>query len=216
MKKNYTHISMILDRSGSMTSTWNDVVGGYKSMVQENKATPGDCTFTLAAFDHEYELVEDFTNIQNVNDGLTIKPRGSTALLDAIGRTVVSVGEKLAKLKESERPEKVIVVVNTDGQENASTEFKRDEIKTLIEEQTSKYNWQFQFIGASLDSVKDAQSWGFQAANTSVYDTKNSGDTFTLLGSKMAAMRCASTPDAYAKAAQFSDEDKAILNASKI
>jgi uncharacterized protein YegL len=206
---------MVIDRSGSMSSCWTDVVGGYESIVKENKAVPGKCTFTVAAFDTEYDLVEDFTDIQKVDEKLKVNPRGGTALLDAIGKTIVSVGEKLAKMNEKDRPGKVIMLVQTDGQENASREFKKDSIKKLIEEHTNVWKWQFQFLGADLTSVNEAKKWGFNAANVSVYEKDNSYASFSLAGTKMATMRCAVTPDQYAAAASFSDEDKKVLNETK-
>jgi len=215
MNNDYTHISMVIDRSGSMSSCWSDVVGGYESIVKENKAVPGQCTFTVAAFDTEYDLVEDFTDIQKVDEKLKVNPRGGTALLDAIGKTIVSVGEKLAKMPEALRPAKVIMLVQTDGWENASKEFTRESIKKLIDEHTNVWKWQFQFLGADLNSVNEAKSWGFNAANTSVYNTKNSLKSFSLVGGKMATMRCAVTPEQYMAAVSFSDEDKKILNETK-
>jgi len=215
MNKEYTHISMVIDRSGSMATCWNDVVGGYEQIIKENKAAPGDCTFTVAAFDTEYDLVEDFTDIQNVDEKLKVNPRGGTALLDAIGKTIVSVGEKFAKMKEVDRPAKVIMLIQTDGEENSSKEFTKDAIKKLIDEHTNVWKWQFQFLGADLKSVNEAKSWGINAANSSVYSTANSLDTFTLLGTKMSAMRSAKTDLQYASCAAFSEEDKKVLNETK-
>lgn len=206
---------MVIDRSGSMGSCWTDVVGGYEQIVKDNKAVEGECTFTVAAFDTEYELIEDFTDIQKVDEKLKVNPRSMTALLDAIGKTIVSVGEKLSKLNEEDRPEKVIMLIQTDGAENSSREFTRDSIKKLIEEHTKVYNWQFQFLGADLKSVNEARNWGINAVNTSVYSTSKSLDSFSLAGSKMAAMRCATSDAAYTMAASFSDEDKKILNEAK-
>jgi uncharacterized protein YegL len=214
MDTNYTHITMVIDRSGSMGSCWNDVVGGYAEIVKENKEEAGKCTFTVAAFDTDYELIEDFIDIKKVDEKLTIRPRGGTALLDAIGKTIVSVGEKLAKMKEAKRPGKVIVMVQTDGEENSSKEFTKDAIKKLIDEHQAKYSWQFMFLGASLSSVNEARNWGFKASNSSVYDTNNSLDTFTLLSAKTKGMRSASM-ETYASVAAFSDADKKILNESK-
>lgn len=212
MNKEYTHVAMVIDRSGSMTSCWNDVKGGYKEIVKTNKETPGKCTFTVAAFDTEYDLLEDFTDIQNVKEEISVSPRGSTALLDAVGKTIVSVGEKLAKLDEAERPEKVMIIIQTDGYENASKEFKKDDIKKLIEEQTNVYKWQFQFIGASLESVNDAVSWGINAKNASSYNVQNSDASFTLLGEKMRSARTADSYEKYCATMAFTDSDKEILN----
>lgn len=212
MNKDYTHVAMVIDRSGSMSSCWNDVKGGYKEIVKTNKEAPGKCTFTVAVFDTEYDLLEDFTDIQDVKEELAVSPRGGTALLDAVGKTIVSVGEKLAKLDESERPEKVMVIIQTDGYENSSREFKKDAIKKLIDEQTNVYKWQFQFIGASLDAVNDAQSWGIARSNTSTYDVQNSAATFTLLGEKMKCARSADSYEKYAATMAFTESDKEVLN----
>lgn len=211
MKEKYTHIAMILDRSGSMGSTWGDVLGGYKTIVEDNKAAEGECTMTVTVFDDFIETIENFTPIKDVKDELTIRPRGSTALLDAIGTTIVKIGEKLSSLDESERPEKVLVIVQTDGQENASKEYTSDRIKEMVNEQQEKYNWQFQFVGATLESVKDAQKWGFIGANTSSYSLGKSADTFALLSKKSLCARSANM-NQYAASVAFSEEDKKEIN----
>lgn len=215
MNNDYTHIAMIIDRSGSMSSCWKDVCGGYEQLIKENKKLAGKCTFTLVAFDTQYDVLEDFTDIQAVSEKLKVFPRGGTALLDAIGRTINSVGDRLKNIKEEERPGKVIVVIQTDGEENSSREFTRSQIKSLISEQSEVYKWEFQFIGASLESVREAATWGIKGCNTAVYNVSNSYDTFNLLGSKINMMRSASTYDAYVKAAAFTEEDREILNEDK-
>lgn len=216
MKENYTHIAMVIDRSGSMSSCWADVQGGYSELVKINKDAEGECTFTLTVFDDHYDVLEDFTPISDVKEKLDSFPRGSTALLDAIGKTIKSVGDKLAKMDEKDRPSKVIFMVNTDGQENASREYTKDVIKKMIDEQTNTYKWVFQFIGASLASVNEAKSWGFSAGNTSTYSTDNSTRTFGLVGEKMKNMRFAQTYDCYVAAAAFTEEDRSVLNEGKI
>jgi len=207
---------MIIDRSGSMGSCWSDVSKGYEQIIKDNKEEPGKCTFTVAAFDTQYTLLENFTDIKDVKETLTVSPRGMTALLDAIGKTINRVGEKLAKMDEEDRPGKVICIIQTDGEENSSREFNKDQIKKLIDEQTNKYNWQFQFIGADLNSVNEAQSWGIRGSNASTYSVNNSLDTFTLLGAKMRSARSAVDDNAYKCAMAFSDSDKEILNEKKV
>lgn len=212
MNKDYTHIAIVLDRSGSMSGAWPDVVGGYENIVKENKALPGKCTFTVAAFDDKYDLIEDFVDIQNVKEKLTIVPRGFTALLDAIGKTIVSVGEKLAALAENERPEKVVVMVQTDGYENMSREFTAAAVKKMIEDQTEKYKWEFIFLGATLDSVESAKSFGFKAGNVSTYSCDNYDATLGTLSSKMSMMRSASSQEEFTRCATFTEEEKVKIN----
>ncbi len=214
MDTNYTHIAIVIDRSGSMSSCWSDVKGGYAEIVKTNKEAEGKCTFTVAAFDTTYTLLEDFTDVKAVKSELSVYPAGGTALLDAIGRTINSVGARLAQMDEKDRPMKVLVVIQTDGEENASKEFNKAQIKALIDKQTEVYKWQFQFIGASEISVQEATNWGIRAANTSVYDTANSLDTFSNLGSKMKSMRSAPTMALYASAVEFTEADKSIMNAT--
>jgi hypothetical protein len=161
-------------------------------------------------FDTQHDILEDFKDIQEVSEILNASPRGGTALLDAIGFTVKSVGEKLAALPEDERPEKVIVQVQSDGNENASREYTKEQIKELIEEQENKYNWQFLFIGASLESVNEAQSLGIKSANTAVYSTSNYNGTLDTLNMKFSTMRSCSV-DAFASAAAYSDEEKSAM-----
>jgi hypothetical protein len=128
-----------------------------------------------------------------------------------VGKTIASIGEKLSKLDEDQRPEKVMIVIQTDGQENASMEYKKDDIKKMIEEQTNKYNWVFQFIGADLASVTEAQSWGIGKDYTSSYSISKSAGTMDLLSEKMLYARSASVKD-YAKSMEFSESDKSKIN----
>lgn len=215
MNKDYTHVAMIIDRSGSMSTCWNDVSKGYEQIIKDNKAEPGKCTFTVAAFDDKYDLLEDFTDIKDVKETLSVSPRGYTALLDAVGKTIVTVGEQLNKLPESDRPAKVMVIIQTDGEENASREYNKEQIKDLITEQTEKYAWQFQFIGASLDAVNESHSWGINAKNTSVYDTNNSAATFAMLGTKMRSARSIDDMALYSASMAFTESEKEVMNNSK-
>jgi hypothetical protein len=211
----YTHVAMVIDRSGSMGSCWKDVLGGYKELVKINKESPGKCTFTVAVFDTMYELLEDFTDIQAVKDELKTHPRGGTALLDAIGRTINEVGKKLSGLKKKERPAKVMLVIQTDGEENSSHEFTKEQITKMIKEQSDTYKWEFQFIGASLESVNEAESWGIKGGSTSCYRTDNSLATFSLLGEKMSRSRSIDDMEMYSASMAFTNEEKDVMNAEK-
>jgi len=168
MRDDLTAILMILDRSGSMMALADDTVGGFNHFVTQQKQEPGDAMVTLVLFNHEYEAVYNARPLSQV-EPLTVKtynPGGNTALLDAIGRGVHDLGQKLASMDEKDRPGKVIVVIMTDGQENASREYKREQIRKIIEEQTNAYNWSFLFLGANIDAFAEAGGLGVGAKHT--------------------------------------------------
>lgn len=195
-----------------MFSYWNDVTAGYTELVSSNKKEEGKCTFTVAAFDTYYELLEDFTDIKDVKETLDIKPRGMTALLDSMGKLITSVGKKLANMKESERPAKVLVIIQTDGEENSSKEYTREAIKKMIDEQTNVYKWQFQFIGASMESINEARHLGINVNCTSTYNPNKYLDTYTVLSEKLKNARSAETYDVFCNSVTFTDSDKEKMN----
>ena len=161
--KNLTDITVVLDRSGSMASCAEDTVGGFNTFLKNQKEEKGDARFTLYQFDHEYQEVYQGKPIQEVPDlilGETYIPRGSTALLDAIGRAINTVGERLANTLENERPENVLFIIQTDGEENASKEFQNDKVKEMIKHQEEKYKWNFMFLGANADAFDQAGKMG--------------------------------------------------------
>ena len=168
-KKDFSEIICIIDRSGSMGSIRNDSIFGFNTFLQEQKKLPGEANLTLILFDDEYLVVHNNVNIQDVPE-LTEKtyvPRGWTALLDAIGKTIVTVGERLDKTPEENRPEKVIVAILTDGEENDSEEYtSKEKINEMITHQREKYNWQFIFLGANQDAFKTGGSLGINSADT--------------------------------------------------
>lgn len=159
MNENKTLIAVILDRSGSMGSIRSDVEGGFNEFIKTQADVPGECSVSLYRFDTEYESVYKDVPVKDVQP-LVLIPRGSTALLDAIGTTINSVGATLSDTPEEQRPGKVMVVIITDGKENASREFSRADVFDKITHQTEKYNWQFTFLGANQDSIAEASSIG--------------------------------------------------------
>lgn len=177
MKSNYTDITVILDRSGSMGTIAQDTIGGYNQFLKSQREEPGSCTWTLHQFDDQYETVVNAVPISQA-PALTDKtfvPRGSTALLDAIGRSVASTGDRLAKMPEGERPSRVICVIITDGEENFSHEFTAPQIQEKIREQETKYNWQFIFIGANQDAITSAARMGIKAGSSISYAANSVG-----------------------------------------
>ena len=165
MKENLTELVFILDRSGSMSGLETDTIGGFNSMLEKQKKESGEAFVTTVLFDDKYELLHDRYDIKGVNL-LTEKEyyvRGSTALLDAIGITINNIGKALSDTKEEDRPGKVLFVIITDGMENSSREFSYEKVKKMVEHQKSKYAWDFIFLGANIDAIKTANSFGISA-----------------------------------------------------
>lgn len=169
-----TLIAALLDRSGSMTGIADDMRGGFDTYIAKEAGQPGTTLVTLAQFDNEYEVVYANRPIGAVGP-LVLEPRGSTALLDAIGRFVTEVGTGLAALPEEQRPGDVTVVVMTDGYENASTEWTIDAVRRLISQQETVYDWDFVFMGANMDAVGVGQTLGFAAGKSLTYDADGDG-----------------------------------------
>ena len=157
-----TYLYFLLDRSGSMQSIRTDTEGGFDAFITEQRGLSGRCRVTLAQFDDRYEEVYADRDLADVPP-LVLAPRGSTALLDALGRVIVEAGERLAALPEDQRPGSVIVGVITDGYENASREWTHPRIKDLIEQQTRDYGWQFLYLGADQDAIEEGAKKGFAA-----------------------------------------------------
>lgn len=170
---NYTHLAVVLDRSGSMVSIRRDMEGGLNELFKEQAKLPGKCLVDLAKFDSVYEV--DFEDTPVADAKAVLVPRGSTALLDAIGKTVTSLGEKLAKLSEDDRPSKVIVVVVTDGMENSSLEWEPSAVKNLVTQQQDEWNWEFVFLGANMDAIAVAGNYGFARDSSITYSANAKG-----------------------------------------
>lgn len=177
MKTGCTDITIVLDRSGSMESVKADTIGGYNQFLSDQKVAPGEATITLAQFDDVYEVVYGGIPIADAKplDGETFKPRGSTALLDAIGRTIHDTGKRLEAMPEGQRPENVIFVIITDGEENSSKEYRHDRINEMITHQREAYNWNFVFLGANQDAITTASQLGVGAASAMTYAANSGG-----------------------------------------
>lgn len=174
--KNYCDLTFILDRSGSMSSIAEDVIGGFNSFIKDQKELPIESVVSLIQFDNQYEVVYSQLPIKNVPP-LKLVPRGMTALLDAVGKTINSTGERLAAMPEAERPSKVVMIILTDGLENSSFQFNSEKIKSLVKEQTDKYNWQFVFLGSNQDAWATGGNMGFSSATTMTYANNTDGVT---------------------------------------
>lgn len=180
MREDLTDITVVLDRSGSMSVIRTDTIGGFNTFLADQKKAPGDGLISLVQFDERYEPNYSGVDLKVAVDlsENTYQPRGSTALLDAVGKTIVATGERLSALSEDQRPGKVVFVIITDGAENASKEWNHQQVKTLIEQQTSQYSWQFVFLGANIDAAAVGGSIGIAKGMTLDYG-HNSGGTQT-------------------------------------
>ncbi len=163
-KEKLTDVVFILDRSGSMSGTENDTIGGYNSYINDFKNKNAKITTIL--FDNQYEMLVKRQNVSEVPE-LTNKEyfvRGCTALLDAIGKTI--------NFLEQEKAEKVIFIITTDGYENASISYTKEQIKEMIE---GHKNWEFMYIGADIDSYSEGRSLGISSANIANYEKSEKG-----------------------------------------
>jgi hypothetical protein len=178
MKKNHSAAILIVDKSGSMFALQHDTIGSINKFIEDQKNTPGTCEFAIVQFN---SYVSEL-NIKDVKeyDHLTLKdyaPHGMTALNDAIGITIDKYGKFLSDRDESERPETVIICVITDGEENSSLEYQTlDALKGVVNHQKEKYNWNFIFLGADIDSFDSGGARGFCTNATSNYIKTTSGN----------------------------------------
>ena len=165
MMKHKTDVTVILDRSGSMEAIASDVIGGFNQFLTDQQRQPGECRLTLVQFDDQYEVVYLARPIADASrlTAKTFEPRGSTALLDAIGRTIDTTGARLAALPEEERPNRVLLVIITDGEENASVDYTRDRVFNMISSQQDVYGWSFLFLAANQDAIAEAATVGIAA-----------------------------------------------------
>lgn len=172
MQTGLTELVFILDKSGSMSGLESDTIGGFNAMLNKQKGVEGECFITTALFDNTYELLHDHLPIKAVNP-LTEKEYcvgGSTALLDAIGRTVHTIENVQRHMKA----EQILVVIITDGQENASREYSSDAIKEMIKAKQQD-KWEFLFLGANIDAVETASHFGIQADRAQSFHADSEG-----------------------------------------
>ncbi|WP_079505199.1 vWA domain-containing protein [Mesobacillus jeotgali] len=176
MNNNLTEIIFLLDRSGSMAGLESDTVGGFNAFVKKQAKLQGETILTTVLFDDEYEVL--WNGIEARHAELTEDEyyvRGTTALLDAVGKTILDIGCRLAKTPEDSKPGKVIFVITTDGMENASREFTYGKVKELIQHQQEKYSWEFIFMGANIDVANEAESLGINLENSFKFEASEKG-----------------------------------------
>ena len=167
MNMDLVEIACVVDRSGSMASIAKDAIGGFNTFLASQKAQPGSTRFTLVLFDNEYQVVHNGTPIRLVEDltSTTFIPRGSTALLDAIGKTMDDMGARLSQTPEHERPGKVILAILTDGEENSSEVYTPEKVERMLRHQQEKYQWEVLFLAANQDAIMAAKKLAIPSEN---------------------------------------------------
>lgn len=177
MKRGLTELVFILDRSGSMSGLESDTIGGYNAMLRKQTEAEGEVVLTTVLFDDAFELLHDRINLKAIMP-MTDRDyfvRGSTALLDAVGKSIQKIVNVQKGTLEDERPEKTIFVITTDGLENASREYSYEKIRTLIEHQREKEGWEFIFLGANIDAVSEAKRFGIDKSRAAQFHNDQEG-----------------------------------------
>ncbi|MGH8571218.1 MAG: vWA domain-containing protein [Gammaproteobacteria bacterium] len=174
MDSAYTAIAVLLDRSGSMQTIREDVEGGLRALLDEQRAQPGRATLRLTQFDDAYEVMHPSLPLGQVF-APALRPRGTTALLDAWGRAMVEFDAELADLPEEQRPANVLFVVVTDGIENSSREWTREQVMTKVTEQTEQWGWVFLYVAANQDAVAEGARYGVPGAQSVTYSHDPAG-----------------------------------------
>jgi hypothetical protein len=177
--QNHTEIICIIDRSGSMEPITTESIDGFNNFLNEQKREEGTASVTLYLFNSNLSLIYENLSINSSPylDKKNYIPNGGTALLDAIGTVIDSTGVRLSKTPEPNRPEKVLICILTDGEENQSRIYNRAEILKKITHQTVNYNWIFVFLGANQDSFSEAEKIGISKDYTSGFNSSKTGTT---------------------------------------
>lgn len=176
MNENITEIIFLLDRSGSMSGLEQDTIGGFNAFLEKQFEIEGEVLVTTILFDDKYEVLWSGADAKKVYlSNKEYYVRGCTALLDAVGKTILDVGYRLSNIQEEKRPGKVIFVITTDGLENASREFSYEKVKELIQHQQEKYSWEFIFMGANIDAAKEADHIGISMENAYQFEASAKG-----------------------------------------
>lgn len=156
----YTALLLLVDRSGSMDSIRDDMLGGLRALLEEQRKLPGFITVDLVQFDDTIDTVYQMVDPENIT--ISLEPRGRTALHDAIGLGVNGFSQRIDALPDHAQPKAIQVVVVTDGLENASNEYTAKQVKELVTAKQEDPRWDFMFLGANQDAVLSGENLGFQ------------------------------------------------------
>ena len=245
MKSGYTHIVVVLDSSGSMLDIKKDTMGGFNSFLRAQKEAEGEATITLVEFAQNgfgvwngngmvvggplndgkgtveplINVKYDFKDIKNAPEltETSYLPTGGTPVLDTSAATINRTGKALAALPEGLRPEKVLVVIITDGEENTSRVYNHQKVMEMIQHQTIVYKWEFMYLGANQDAIKAGAAFGLSAARSMSYGTSKAaiGSTYDVLASKTMAFRSAGNAVEAQAALNFTVEERKSVEDKK-
>lgn len=188
----HTEIIFVIDKSGSMSNLVGDTIGGFNGFIESQKAIEGKATLTTVLFDSSWRILHNGVDLHEVKPMTTSDyiAGGMTAMLDAIGETINRVQDRHDELGE-EKPENVLFVITTDGEENSSHKFTKSQIEKMIKHQTNGHGWKFMFLGANMDAVKEATSIGISSdyATGYTYTSKGINDVYTTMSCVTSSLR---------------------------
>jgi uncharacterized protein YegL len=214
VNKNLVESIIIVDRSGSMYNIMQEMNDSVNSLIAEQAKQNGVANITLVAFSDESVEVYSAKNAK-LCEPVRFVASGGTRLYDTVCRVIDSVGSRLANTPEKDRPSLVSVIIVTDGMNTYTTGFSAKDLQERIEHQSSKYNWQFNFIGANQDSFKEAAKMGLKKEYVSNFTTNNTNEVLKAYSNKMSYTRsqlsAGIAPAVAANNLQYNDEDRRQL-----
>ena len=211
MRKGLTEVVFILDRSGSMSGLESDTIGGFNSMLKQQREGEGKVLISTVLFDNQIEVLHDRVDIAKVEpmneDQYYV--RGCTALLDALGGAIHHIGNVHKYAREEDRPEKTLFIIITDGMENSSKRYSANKVKQMVEHEKKKYGWEFIFLGANIDAIQVAGTYGIDASRAVNYECDSEGTAlnYQVLSETVSKVRMAPS---MAAASDFFDSEDAL------
>ena len=197
-----TRLVIVADRSGSMHDIAGDMNGAILQLLAEQATQPGTVLVDIVTFDDKIEYPYKAAKPKQIGDQI-IRPRGSTALNDALGLTISKLGAELSSLDEADRPGHVVIVVVTDGMENASREYTAQQIQKMVTEQTEQWGWTFLYLAANVDAFATGRAYGFAPGQTISYAADSDGANSVIATASAGVTRTRS-----GLAADFTDEER--------
>ncbi|RRD95866.1 VWA domain-containing protein [Clostridiales bacterium COT073_COT-073] len=199
MKKDFTEIVFILDKSGSMAGLESDTIGGYNAMMVKQKKNGSQAAVSTVLFDQESKVLHDRLPLDEVPEmtAQDYQVGGCTALLDAFGSAIRHISNIHKYARTEDRPDKTIFVITTDGMENASRQYSYQRVKEMVEHQKEKYGWEFIFLGANIDAVSEAAKFGVSEDRAANYHSDGIGTqlNYEVVGEAISAYRSVGSLD---------------------